>query len=98
MTGVEVKTGVGVKVSVGVRVGSSGVNVCAAVGDSKPVMGMIAWEVCVNAATMVWAIAVFMELESGLEIPGTVQAWERINKIETDKRIGVVFSKFPPFR
>lgn len=95
MRGVEVKTGVGDNVSDGVKVGSSGVKV--EVGDSTIEMGTNAVADCVRPETMVCAIAVFMEFESDVEIPGTVQAWETVNKTVTNKRIGVDFSMFPPF-
>ena len=91
---VDVKAGVGDNVTVGVKAGNTGVKV--ETGDSIIEMGTNAVADCVRPETMVCAIAVFMEFESDVEIPGTVQAWETINKTVTNKRIGVDFSMFPP--
>jgi hypothetical protein len=104
MTGVEVKTGVGVRVSVGVRVGNAGVKVCVAVWAFARSIGIMASEVCVNPTTIVCAMAVLTEFGSDMEIPGKVQPCKTANKIPTnkrscpvDKRVGVLFSMFPPF-
>jgi hypothetical protein len=86
--GVDVKAGVGDSVAVGVKVG---------IGEFTMSTGITASAVCVKPTTIVCTMAVFMEFESDVEIPGTVQAWETINKAVTNKRIGVDFSMFPPF-
>jgi hypothetical protein len=95
MRGVEVKAGVGDSVAVGVNVGNSGVKV--GIGELTMSMGMTAPAVCVKPTTMVCTMAVFTEFGSDVEIPGTVQAWEVINKTAANKRVGVDFNMFPPF-
>ena len=90
MRGVDVNRGVGDNVG-------DGANVCVAVADSKPVIGMTDCEVCVNPATMVCATMVLMAFESGVETTGKAQARDAINRTATDKRIGLDLSMFPPF-
>jgi hypothetical protein len=53
--------------------------------------------VCVRPTTIVCATAVLTEFESGAEILGAAQAWERINKTITDKRVGIDLNMVPPF-
>jgi hypothetical protein len=90
--------GVGDKVGVGVRVGSSGVNVCVAVGVPKPVLGMNGSAVWDSATAAVWAMAVPTTFGSGVEIVGEAHAREAINKTTTEARIGFNLSISFSFR
>jgi hypothetical protein len=90
IAGVAVKTGVGDEVADGVKLG---VNVGPGVGVSTSSTGTPAREVRVAPETMVDMTAVPRKLRScvGAGTPGTAHACVTINKIATDKRMGVDF-------
>ena len=96
---VEVKIGIGVNVTVGVNVGNSGVNVARGVAVSIKPTGAPAIAVCVEPETIVPITAVSREWISwvGAGTLGKAQAREMINKVVTDKRMGVDFRIVPPF-